>query len=391
MARLEIPEERWKTPGFNLLRELGFSPSVIEHATDVICGRMTVEGAPHLKDEHLPVFDCASRCGRKGSRYLQPKAHLGMMAAAQPFLSGAISKTVNMPNEATVDDVRELYEYGWKAGLKAIAIYRDGCKQSQPLSSGTSGRQDAEEEVAPDKPLSPRPIERVRLPKKRAGFTQEARVGGHKVYLRTGEYEDGRIGEIFIDMHKEGAAFRSMMNCFAIAVSLGLQYGVPIEEFVDVFTFTRFEPHGHTDHPNVRFSTSVIDYVFRVLAMEYLGRHDLVQVPPTADKDTVELPGAGGKPAPAAEKSAEQAVRAERVTDLKGGSNGHGSLGGNGNGNGKGNGAVVQAVAAPVSALTEQLTKADKDAPFCDQCGHITVRNGACYKCLNCGASLGCS
>jgi ribonucleoside-diphosphate reductase alpha chain len=383
MERLSIPKDRWSQPGFNLLRELGFSPSVIEQATDVICGRMTVEGAPHLRDEHLAVFDCANRCGRKGRRFLEPRAHLEMMAAAQPFISGAISKTVNIPTDASVEDVRDLYWQGWKLGLKAVAIYRDGCKRSQPLSTSGDAKGDAGE-AAESRPAVPVKAERVRLPKKRGGFTQEARVGGHKVYLRTGEYDDGRLGEIFIDMHKEGAAFRSMMNCFAIAVSLGLQYGVPLEEFVDVFTFTRFEPHGHTDHPNVRFSTSVVDYLFRVLAMEYLGRHDLVQVPPSAGHDQVELGGLGEENA-RPERPARAAGPVPRSTDSHatqvahaGGANGHG----HGNGGSKG---------AASNVLTEQLTLVSRDAPFCDMCGHLTVRNGACYKCLNCGQAMGCS
>ena len=411
MARLEIPKERWSAPGFNLLRELGFSPSVIEHATDVICGRMTVEGAPHLKDEHLPVFDCANRCGRHGRRFIAPMGHLRMMAAAQPFISGAISKTVNLPADTSVEEVRDLYDEGWQMGLKAVAIYRDGSKGSQPLNTGDS-KSDADDTEAKAEEaeaiVSPRPVERVRLPKKRSGFTQEARVGGHKVYLRTGEYEDDRLGEIFIDMHKEGAAFRSMMNCFAIAVSLGLQYGVPLDEYVDVFTFTRFEPHGHTDHPNVRFSTSVIDYVFRVLAMEYLGRHDLVQVPPTADHDQVEgvdltshamnpVPEtASAEAKPADSKSRVQA--AARVTVLSSekeptaeGGTGNGSSNGHGNGNGKKVVVADTALKSAVSAVTEQLTLVSKDAPFCDMCGHLTVRNGACYKCVNCGQSMGCS
>ncbi len=379
MTRLSIPKERWSAPGFSLLRELGFSASVIEAATDTVCGRMTVEGAPHLRAEHLPVFDCANRCGRKGRRFIAPRAHLEMMAAAQPFISGAISKTVNLPNDASVEDVRDLYWHGWKLGLKAIAIYRDGCKASQPLSTGgdAKAKDAAAAKDAELKPAVPGEAVRVRLPKKRDGFTQEARVGGHKVYLRTGEYDDGRLGEIFIDMHKEGAAFRSMMNCFAIAVSLGLQYGVPLEEFVDVFTFTRFEPHGHTDHPNVRFSTSVIDYVFRVLAMEYLGRHDLVQVPPVAVEEDGGTAAATG-PAPAAVPAAHAEER--RPT---------GGPAGNGNGHGNGNGSAQRV--APAAGVTEQLTLVSKDAPFCDMCGHLTVRNGACYKCINCGQSMGCS
>ena len=429
MDRLGIPKERWSAPGFNLLRELGFSPAVIETATDAICGRMTVEGAPHLEDEHLPVFDCANRCGRKGRRFIAPRAHLEMMAAAQPFISGAISKTVNLPNDSSIEEVRDLYWHGWKLGLKAIAIYRDGCKASQPLNSGSESKADAavDADVADDTevavtvmtpPVAPLKAERVRLPKKRGGFTQEARVGGHKVYLRTGQYEDGRLGEIFIDMHKEGAAFRSMMNCFAIAVSLGLQYGVPLDEFVDVFTFTRFEPHGHTDHPNVRFSTSVIDYVFRVLAMEYLGRHDLVQVPPvvpaemhgpeTHGPDTHGSGTHGSDDAPVARVAPAATVRAGRgagpTGSARAGMNPGASTaarpagtqivtaqtnGGHGHGNGHGNGNGHKVISA--IGVTEQLTLVSKDAPFCDMCGHLTVRNGACYKCINCGQSLGCS
>jgi ribonucleoside-diphosphate reductase alpha chain len=471
MRRLGIPKERYDAPGFSLLRELGFRRSIIEQATEVICGRMTIEGAPFLRDEHLPVFDCASRCGRHGKRFIHPTGHLRMMAAAQPFISGAISKTVNLPKETTIEEVGELYRYGWELGLKAIAIYRDGCKMSQPLASSSSdgASEDAEEvtrqaiESAVAEALAEaeqnRKPRRTRLPKKRSGFTQEARVGGHKVYLRTGEYEDGEIGEIFIDMHKEGAAFRSMMNCFAIAVSLGLQYGVPLDEFVEVFTFTRFEPHGHTDHPNVRFSTSVVDYVFRVLAMEYLGRHELVQVPPTTpghdgrgsegrggagakgdpkvepkgDRPAGRTP-AGSRPkadvratvsadaAPVASSDARAprgggaaAARpqpAARVTEgpapdtevddgaetepVASATNGSGRGHANGNGHGNGNGATTSVLDGPrigrvSSTVTDHLTQVSTDAPMCDMCGHLTVRNGSCYKCLNCGQSMGCS
>jgi ribonucleoside-diphosphate reductase alpha chain len=378
--RLQIPEERWNAPGFSLLRELGFSRSVIDQAADVICGRMTVEGAPHLQERHLPVFDCANRCGKSGRRFIEPGGHLRMMAAAQPFISGAISKTVNVPNETTVEEIEQLYSDAWRLGLKAIAIYRDGSKASQPLSASGGSQKETPadaDEVGPGS--QPRRGERIRLPRKRSGFTQEARVGGHKVYLRTGEYDEGDLGEIFIDMHKEGAAFRSMMNCFAIAVSLGLQYGVPLEEFVDVFTFTRFEPHGHTDHPNVRFSTSVIDYVFRVLAMEYLGRDDLVQVPPTARHDRVEGQIAEAGAEAKAEDQPSRPKPAARVTDST--ANGHG----NGNGHGS------RGQRRPTSGVTELLNRVSKDAPFCDSCGHLTVRNAACYKCLNCGQAVGCS
>jgi ribonucleoside-diphosphate reductase alpha chain len=261
--------------------------------------------------------------------------------------------------------------------------------------------------VAVDAPAQPA-MKRERLPQKRGGFTQEARVGGQKIYLRTGEYEDGRLGEIFIDMHKEGAAFRSMMNCFAIAVSLGLQYGVPLDEYVDCFTFTRFDPHGHTDHPNVRFSTSIVDYVFRVLAMEYLGRHDMVQVPPqVAMAAAVEAAIEEAEADEAQDEAAEEAkaVDAKHAAELKPGpaarvkvagvvpgSNGNGN-GHDGNGNGAEHGREAKwaARAARARGFTEQLTMVMKDAPFCDTCGHLTVRNGACYKCLNCGQSVGCS
>nr|HPM41446.1 vitamin B12-dependent ribonucleotide reductase [bacterium] len=292
MARFGLTEEQYDAPGFNLLTALGFSDSQIEEAGVRICGRMTIEGAPHLKPEHLPIFDCANRCGKYGKRFLAPMAHIKMMAAAQKFLSGAISKTINLPNEATVEEIEKLYVESWRQGLKAVALYRDGSKLAQPLSSTADDVKKKQDSKVQDGLAAQTTategqtvLRRRRLPKKRRGFTQEARVGGHKVYLRTGEYEDGGLGELFIDMHKEGAAFRSMMNCFAIAVSLGLQYGVPLEEYVDCFTFTRFEPQGVCDHPNVKMATSVIDYIFRVLGMEYLGRTDFVQVKPTKDDD----------------------------------------------------------------------------------------------------------
>ncbi len=436
LARLGISKERSMQPGFSLLRELGFSRGVIEHATDVICGRMTVEGAPHLLDQHLPIFDCANRCGRDGKRFIEPMGHVRMMAAAQPFISGAISKTVNLPAETIEQDIDHLYKSSWKMGLKAVAVYRDGSKRSQPLSSSGDGENKSEkkEKGSPvpfaEKPLEPvaaassaipatpetrvaaeflaQPaMKRERLPQKRGGFTQEARVGGQKIYLRTGEYEDGRLGEIFIDMHKEGAAFRSMMNCFAIAVSLGLQYGVPLDEYVDCFTFTRFDPHGHTDHPNVRFSTSIVDYVFRVLAMEYLGRLDMVQVPPqvamaAAVEAAIEEAEAGeaedeaaeeAKAAdarPAAESRPAPAARVKAAAVALPVSNGNGN-GHDGHGNGAAHGREARWAAARTRGITEQLTMVMKDAPFCDTCGHLTVRNGACYKCLNCGQSVGCS
>jgi ribonucleoside-diphosphate reductase alpha chain len=373
--RLGISIESRSRMGFSLLKHLGFSPLEIEEANDVIIGRMTVEGAPHLRHEHYAVFDCANRCGKTGRRFLAPMSHVKMMAAAQPFLSGAISKTVNLPNEATIEDVQKVYEEGWRLGLKAIALYRDGCKASQPLSSSSGEGKEKEKDSSAVAVRSVgacgegttqaaltvvRPTgARVRLPKKRHGFTQEARVGGHKIFLRTGEYLDGSLGEIFIDMHKEGAAFRSLMNCFAMAVSVGLQYGVPLETYVEQFTFTRFEPQGVVDgHDNIKLATSIVDYLFRVLGVEYLRRYDLAHVQPVA---TIQDP---------AESRAEESAQA--VDALPPAAHGYS--------------ADVRS-----SALDAQLEDMMGDAPVCDGCGHITVRNGACYKCLNCGNSMGCS
>ncbi|MBO0751792.1 MAG: vitamin B12-dependent ribonucleotide reductase, partial [Bradyrhizobiaceae bacterium] len=291
-------------PNFDMLTALGFTRREIDAANLHVCGAMTVEGAPHLKPEHYAVFDCANPCGRLGRRFLSVESHIRMMAAAQPFVSGAISKTINMPNEATVEDCKAAYLLSWKLGLKANALYRDGSKLSQPLSSQLVSDEEEDEGDAAasfiDKPMAARTAalaervvekvveritvirEREKLPDRRKGYTQKAVVGGHKVYLRTGEYDDGRLGEIFIDMHKEGAALRSIINNFAIAISLGLQYGVPLEEYVDAFTFTRFEPSGPVQgNDSIKFATSIIDYVFRELAVSYLSRFDLAQVEPS--------------------------------------------------------------------------------------------------------------
>ena len=394
LRRLEFKPEEYKKPGFDLLQALGFSQAEIEEANRVICGVMTVEGAPHLKPEHLPVFDCANKCGKIGQRFIRPMAHVLMMAAVQPFISGAISKTVNLPKESTVEDIREIYIQGWKLGLKAIALYRDGCKASQPLNTSASDKKEGEKPADEPQPI----LRRRRLPKKRMGFTQEATVGGHKVYLRTGEYEDANLGEIFIDMHKEGAAFRSMMNCFAIAVSLGLQYGVPLKEFVDVFTFTRFEPQGAVDHPNIKFATSVVDYIFRVLGMEYLGMTDFVHKKPIDSEPIPVQPRtpvrhkdhqdhahlANGYPPPnntaavshkpQSQVSQPQAHEEASVLAIANAAN------------------LVDFVSVkPSNALSGHLSMMMGDAPMCNLCGHLTVRNGACYKCLNCGNSIGCS
>ena len=290
---LKVEAADLAAPSFDLLSHLGFTKREIEAANIHVCGAMTVEGAPHLKPEHYAVFDCANPCGRTGKRYLSVESHIRMLAAAQPFISGAISKTINMPNEATVADCKAAYILSWKLGLKANALYRDGSKLSQPLQSQLIADEEEEDDVIEaflEKPAAARAAglaekvvekvverivimrERERMPDRRKGYTQKAVVGGHKVYLRTGEYDDGRLGEIFIDMHKEGAALRSLLNNFAIAVSLGLQYGVPLDEYVDAFTFTRFEPAGPVQgNDSIKYATSILDYVFRELAVIYHG------------------------------------------------------------------------------------------------------------------------
>ena len=300
---LGLAAEDLAKPSFDMLAALGFSRREIDATNVHVCGAMTVEGAPHLRAEHYAVFDCANPCGRNGKRFLSVDSHIRMMAAAQPFVSGAISKTINMPNEATVEDCKQAYLLSWKLGLKANALYRDGSKLSQPLQSQLISGDDDEEDLIEafiEKPaaaraaaLSEKVVEKVverivvmrereKMPDRRKGYTQKAVVGGHKVYLRTGEYDDGRLGEIFIDMHKEGAALRSIINNFAIAVSLGLQYGVPLEEYVDAFTFTRFEPSGPVQgNDSIKYATSMLDYIFRELAVSYLDRFDLAHVDPT--------------------------------------------------------------------------------------------------------------
>ena len=296
---LGFTDEQLNDFSFEMLPALGFTRKEIEAANIHVCGAMTLEGAPHLKPEHLPVFDCANPCGKIGKRYLSVESHIRMMAAAQPFISGAISKTINMPNDATVEDCKNAYMLSWKLGLKANALYRDGSKLSQPLNASLIADESEEDDDAVEslvaapsaqraaqvtEKIVERIVEKVvrdreKLPNRRKGYTQKAIVGGHKVYLRTGEFDDGRLGEIFIDMHKEGAAFRAMMNNFAIAISLGLQYGVPLEEYVEAFTFTKFEPAGMVQgNDAIKNATSILDYVFRELAVSYLGRHDLAHV-----------------------------------------------------------------------------------------------------------------
>jgi ribonucleoside-diphosphate reductase alpha chain len=308
--------------------------------------------------------------------------HIRMMGAVQPFISGAISKTVNLPQDATVKDVEQIYFESWRLGLKAVALYRDGSKLSQPLATGKKA-EDATSQAPPK-------LRRRRLPKRRHGFTQEARISGHKVFLRTGEYEDGTIGEIFIDMHKEGAAFRSMMNCFAISVSMGLQYGVPLNDLVDQFTFTRFEPHGRVEgHDNIRLCTSVVDYVFRCLGLEYLDRTDLAQVKPEEVGMVRSPEHATGKPV---------GFEHHRGPNGSNGKNGgHESVDAMPIASAEASPAPTMGGSSRRSAPVSEggpdslLAKFPGDAPLCDLCGHITLRNGACYKCLNCGNSLGCS
>ncbi len=376
----------------NLLRALGFTPSEIEAANDYCCGTMTVEGAPFLKPEHLAVFDCANRCGRKGQRFIPVDAHIRMMAAAQPFLSGAISKTINMPQDATVEEVKDAYRASWQAMLKAVALYRDGSKLSQPLNAVSD---DEEEAAAADvekvaEHMTERVVtkylrERHRLPNRRSGYTQKAVVGGHKVYLRTGEYEDGTLGEVFLDMHKEGAAFRSLMNCFAIAISLGLQHGVPLEEFVDAFVFTRFEPNGMVKgNDAIKMSTSVIDYVFRELAITYLGRTDLSHVAEDDLRGDSLGTKAGqgpvasrGLPRPqptqaGVERPAAPPVTARAAMPVSGGS-----------------GALAK---SKVLSASEMARLKGYEGDPCGDCGQFTmVRNGTCLKCITCGTTTGCS
>jgi len=366
LQRLGVPADVSAKMGWNLLTHLGFTEQQITEADGVICGTQTVEGAPDLKLEHLPVFDCANRCGPKSTRFIQPMGHVRMMAAVQPFLSGAISKTVNLPNEATVDEVAEIYFQGWKLGLKAIALYRDGSKISQVLNGANDD--DSKTDTAAARPVitpkrgTPPPAShRYRLDSPRPGYTHEARIAGNKLFVRTGLYNDQTsVGEVFIDMHKEGAAFRSLMNCFAIAVSMGLQYGVPLEDFVNQFVFTRFEPQGRVEgDDNIKAATSVIDYVFRVLGYHYLGRTDLVHI---VDESMQGQPVGMTTPAPIIKKNEIAAIA---TTPAR---NGHRS-----------------------SGRDAQLEEAMGDAPPCSSCGHITVRNGTCYKCINCGTSMGCS
>ncbi|HEY5047893.1 MAG TPA: hypothetical protein VII49_07750, partial [Rhizomicrobium sp.] len=462
---LNLAPEAIAAPGFDLLAAVGFSKREIEAANVHICGAMTVEGAPHLKAEHYSVFDCANPCGKVGKRYLSVESHIRMMAASQPFISGAISKTINMPNDATIEDCKAAYLLSWKLALKANALYRDGSKLSQPLNSQLISDDDEEEDGQDslsafyDKPMAARTAqisekvverlverivvmrEREKMPDRRKGYTQKAVVGGHKVYLRTGEYDDGRIGEIFIDMHKEGAALRSFINNFAIAVSLGLQYGVPLEEYVDAFTFTRFEPAGPVQgNDSIKYATSILDYVFRELAVSYMSRFDLAHVDPS--ESNFDAMGKGveegkqpeqpnnkylskgltrsrtdnlvvmrGTPSPAGASPVSEPTRpASTVTSLSS----HGATARSGEAEGavalkqeaqhelspteklealQWSKAGAAAQAAPSKAERRAEAKAKGyEGEMCGECGHFSlVRNGTCMKCDTCGSTTGCS
>jgi ribonucleoside-diphosphate reductase alpha chain len=399
---LGIDEEVYTSFDFNLLETLGYSRSEIAQANLHICGTQKIEGAPYLKEEDLDVFDCANKCGKDGKRFIAYMGHVRMMAAAQPFISGAISKTVNMPNEASIEDIEDCYFEAAKIGVKAIAIYRDGSKASQPLSSSSDEGDSEETDPEVTKILEEEAMliqgnfaagtspstayagvnrPRFLLPERREGWTQEARIAGHKVYLRTGEYPDGTLGEIFIDIAKEGATLKGVLGCFAIAVSKGLQYGVPLEEFVDTFTFQTFEPRGMVEgHENIKMSNSIVDYVFRALGLEYLGRTDIVQVPPKDEIASEAKPVAEVKEAkPVAEvkeaKPVAEVKEAKPVAEVKEAKPVK----------------TAQTTSNSVTTVQEVLGDMMGDAPACNECGHITIRNGSCYKCLNCGNSLGCS
>jgi ribonucleoside-diphosphate reductase alpha chain len=429
---LKIAAEKLDEPSFDLLSHLDFSRAEIEAANIYVCGAMTLEGAPHLKPEHYPVFDCASPCGRTGKRFLSVESHIRMMAAAQPFVSGAISKTINMPGTATIEDCKDAYMLSWRLGLKANALYRDGSKLSQPLQSQliADDSDDVEDVVealvAANIPtrtaqVTERIVERIveriertrereRLPDRRKGYTQKAVIGGHKVYLRTGEYADGRLGEIFIDMHKEGAAFRSLMNNFAIAISVGLQYGVPLEEYVDAFTFTRFEPAGFVQGNDViKNATSILDYVFRELAISYLGRNDLAHIDPSdIGFDVLGKGEAQGRapqdqvPAGPAKFVSRGFVRnktdklmlvqggVQAATALRGEPEAetapqHGQLGFE-------QFSWTPAQRDEVAEKRSQARMKGYTGEACGECGNFTlVRNGTCLKCDTCGATTGCS
>ncbi len=424
LQRLGFTPEQYNDFEWSLLEALGFTDEQIAEANDYICGTMTMEGAPFLKLEHYPVFDCANKCGKKGERYIHYSGHIRMMAAAQPFLSGAISKTINLPNEANVEEIAEAYLTSWQLGLKACALYRDGSKLSQPLSTKGDKRKKSSTDVSAASPMEEeiiasalvdmgkltvdelldelnkrmqastdtklkrqlaRIVERRTLPAKRRGFTQKAKINGQAVFLRTGEYGDGTLGEIFVDLAKEGSTLKGLMNSFAIAISVGLQYGVPLEEYVEKFVFTKFEPSGMVDHPNIKSTTSIVDFMFRCLAYEYLGRTDLVHV-----LDKPEVNNTGTDDWDDVPTGLEYEKKTPELSDVR-----------------------VVGVVTPIipqlqkvqqrtvsnpvkvenslDAVNMAARSMQSDAPSCNTCGHIMMRSGSCYKCNNCGAQGGCA
>ena len=393
--KLSIPEDEVNEFDFNLLESLGFSKQEIASANDYICGTMTIEGAPFLKHDHYPVFDCANKCGKKGTRFIRASAHIKMMAAAQPFISGAISKTINFPNSATIEDFKDAYMQSWKLGLKANALYRDGSKLSQPLNSVSEEEVEAimEEKERNDivkvaeKIIHRYIAKRRRLPDRRSGYTQKAKINGQSVYIRTGEYDNEQLGEIFIDMHREGASFRSLLNCFAISISLGLQHGVPLEEFVDAFVFTRFEPSGIvTGNEKIKMATSVIDYIFRELAVTYLGRYDLAHVEPEEIKSKAS-PGIVKKLKEPDYVSEE--IVSERLIELdKNNADSYDFSTPTGTEHPT---TTVKSKTALNQAIKQAIEKG-YTGDICPECQSITmVRNGTCLKCMTCGSTSGCS
>jgi ribonucleoside-diphosphate reductase alpha chain len=369
------------------LKTLGYDEPQVENIKKYLSENDTIEGSPDLKLEHLPVFDCAFKAAN-GVRSIAWRAHVRMMAAAQPFLSGAISKTVNMPSEVTVQDVAEAYMWGWQLGLKALAIYRDGSKQSQPLNT----KSDTDKAAEKDAKLVLKP-KRERLPDTRQSVTHKFNVGGHEGYLNVGLYPDGRPGELFITMAKEGSTVGGLMDAFGTAISMSLQYGVPLEALVNKFSHMRFEPMGHTPNPDIRIAKSVIDYIFRWMGIQFLPGYaelnsNVSKIPAdakAAEADaaasaTRRLPDANGAAtSPAGTSSSNGATAAPPVpvnriaakvtTPIE-----------------------VDQNSAPVGTLRDsQFATFQSDAPSCDNCGSITVRNGNCYLCHNCGNSMGCS
>jgi len=409
--KLNFSEEQLSDMNFNMLTALGFTNDEIDEANIFCCGTMTLEGSPYIKQEHLPVFDCANPCGRIGKRFLSVESHIKMMAAAQPFISGAISKTINMPADSNVEDCNEAYMMSWKLGTKANALYRDGSKLSQPLASKLVEDDIETEEVETSQNQVEKTIavaqeainsvvygSRNKVPDRRKGYIQKAIVGGHKVYLHTGEYEDGSLGEIFIDMHKEGAFLRSLMNNFAIAISIGLQYGVPLEEYVEAYTFTRFDPAGVVQGNNrIKNATSILDYVFRELAVSYLGRNDLAHA---NDTDVDFSLGSGAEegalktneiPWKLVKKVSSQGyLRSQEGLSVV---NSTGDISLN-----------TAEVSSHVTDMNPPTTSDDSmsrvqaarmmgyEGDACPECGSFTlVRNGTCLKCDTCGATTGCS